>query len=211
LYSQDTKNHFGFKLLLFLIAFLCFTLERFCFSQEFSIVEIVSEAGEHPVGRATLVEKRGEKGVAVTALHVVLNNPAISSSNFKVKDRAGEVLKGAKLMKSDSLLDLALIEIPLTPQMLAVELGEVEDGDTLVFDIHWKSHKPKLSLSQSKFNYYDFSPFSGESGGPVFSKGKLVGVVCGGWFWLEQDVFSTINRRQTWPLRAPKIPKDFVK
>jgi hypothetical protein len=180
------------------------------FSQEKSIVEIVSEKGEHPMGRATVVEKRGDVGIAITAFHVIDNNPAISINNFKIKDRDGVIKKGAKFLKAKIDVDLALIEIPLTDGIEIAEIGELVENDILVFDINWNQHNPKLSLKQSKFFYYDYSPFSGESGGPVFSNGKLISVVSGGWFWIEKDVFETVNKRQTWPLRATRIPKDFL-
>lgn len=185
-------------------------ISSFCFSQEKSVIEILSDQ-DHPMGRATVVEKDGEAAYAITAYHVVYNNPALTTSNFKIRDRDGVIKKGATVLKGQKDIDLALIKIPVTDFIEPVELGEVDETDIVVYNINWDVHKPRLSLTQKQFYYFDFSPSQGESGGPVFSDGKLVGVVSGGWFWIERDVFDTINRRQTWPLRAPKIPKDFIK
>jgi hypothetical protein len=177
--------------------------------QERAVVEILSLQGELPMGRATVIS--GD-GWAVTASHVVLNNPQLNTSNFKVRDRDGVVRGGGRLINAKQDIDVALIQLTPWEGMETVEVGELEgEGEVLLFDIEWKRHSPQLSLEQSRHLYFDFKPCSGESGGPVFFNGKLVGVVSGGWFWLErQSIVDVLQRRQTWPLRAPKIPKEFV-
>jgi S1-C subfamily serine protease len=178
-------------------------------SQDKSVIEILSES-DHPMGRGTVVEISGELAYAITAYHVVFDNPALTASNFKIRDREGTIKKGAKVLKGQKDIDLALIQIPTTDALTSVEIGEIgQETDAAVYDIDWTLRRPRLSLTQQKFYYFDFSPVQGESGGPVFVDGKLVGVVSGGWFWIEKDVFETVNKRQTWPLRAPKIPRDF--
>jgi len=175
--------------------------------QERSVVEILSEQGDLPMGRATIVS---EDGKAITAYHVVIDNPQLKLGDIKIRDRDGTIRRGAKFVKGQKDNDLALIQIPVWDGMEPVEIGEVE-GEVMVFDIEWQQQKPKLSLEQRNHYYFDHRPYQGESGGPVFCNGKLCGVVSGGWFWIEQDLIGTLQRRQTWPLRAPKIPKDFLK
>jgi len=63
----------------------------------------------------------------------------------------------------------------------------------------WNRQDYQFSLRQNHYDYYDYSPEQGESGGGIFIDGKLVGVVSGGWFWRDDEP------RKTWPLRSGRI------
>jgi len=187
----------------------------FSFSQEKAVVEILTSA-EHPTGRATVFKVEQDVAYALTAYHVVYDNPAISFNGFKVRDRLGNVVSGAKVLRGQKDIDLAVIKFSAPENIVIAPVGEIgadaeaDNLDISVYDIEWVLHKPRLSLVQNKFYYFDFSPAQGESGGPVFSEGKLIGVISGGWFWIEApSVFDAIQRRKTWPLRAGKV-KQFV-
>jgi hypothetical protein len=198
------------KRLLSVLFYIVLTAQAF--SQECALIEIMYNDSQ-PLGRATLVEIKGNKGYAVTAYHVVKENPQLNSSNFKIRYRHDKVvLSGARVIDSKAIknLDIALIEVPLSPTCVPVEVGDISEEDIFLYDINWEVKKPRLSLVQSTHYYFDFTPYQGESGGPVFANGKLVGIVSGGWFWTEQDIFDTVQRRKTWPLRTPKITKDFL-
>jgi hypothetical protein len=194
--------------ILYKMVLLWIAMPFLCFSQEKSVVEILSQQGELPMGRATIVSKDGK---AITANHVLNNNPQLNTVNFKIKDRDGVVRSGARFIKGDIERDIALIQINTWENMEFVEVGKIEEEEIVLFDIEWKKHNLKLSLEQSKHYYFDFIATSGESGGGVFSNGKLVGIVSGGHFWLEQDIIGVIQKRRTWPLRVSRIPDDFVK
>jgi hypothetical protein len=195
--------------ILYKMVLLWIAMPFLCFSQEKSVVEILSQQGELPMGRATIVSKDGK---AITANHVLIDNSQLNLGNFKIKDRDGAVRSGARFIKGDIERDIALIQITSWEGMEFVEVGKLEEKDEVVlFDIEWKKHNLKLSLEQSKHYYFDFIATSGESGSGVFSNGKLVGIVSGGWFWIEQDIIGVIQKRRTYPLRVGRIPDDFVK
>jgi hypothetical protein len=56
-------------------------------------------------------------------------------------------------------------------------------------------------LRQSGYFYFDTTVVSGDSGCGVFSDGRLIGVVSGGCFWLEE------NPQETWPVRVGRLEK----
>jgi S1-C subfamily serine protease len=101
--------------------------------QERSVVEILSEQGDLPMGRATIVS---EDGKAITAYHVVIDNPQLKLGDFKIRDRDGTIRRGAKFVRGLKDNDLALIQLPVWDGMEPVEIGEVE-GEVVVFDIEW--------------------------------------------------------------------------
>jgi hypothetical protein len=186
------------KLGCFLLASLFSCLVQ---SQEQSIVEVL-EANGHACGRAVIVrDLGGGLALAITANHVA---EVFSDSNpFRVRYRDGRVGKDCSVIQALPDRDIAILKVWKPEGVPAVEMSDEIGVETYTFDRGWFRQSFPLSIRQRSFDYYDFCPQPGESGGGVFSDGRLVGVVAGGWFWLERKDID--EPAKTWPLRAGRL------
>lgn len=173
----------------------------------------------NPIGRGTVVEAPagGAVGLGITAWHVLSRDVDGSGPIEAASDDAGDVqpfgvrfangrqAKGCWCVRRDKSRDLALIQIWVPGDVPAVPVGwpdELGDGAAMVGRSGVVVALPSPSLVQSGCVFFDGRLVPGDSGGGVFMGGKLVGVVSGGWFWLESEPGMG---QVTWPVRAGRV------
>lgn len=136
--------------------------------------------------------------VVVTAKHVIKGGRDDASSRIPMIHFSNDrKVKATAIIREWDDRDLAIVRVDvpadIEPVAVAAELGEKHH--------YWNLEKARVdlrhSISQKRTHVFDAKPRPGESGGPVLSDGKLVGVVEGGWFWLEEKPY-------TWPLRIAR-------
>ena len=170
-----------------------------CFAQEQAIIQILDPTHTLAIGRGVIVS-RGDDGVgvAITAAHVVVDAPA----TFKIRYRSGFVVKNCSVIRIDQVRDLAAIRVYIPEGIEPISIVEDIVGEGFVYDLDWNKKDIRLLLTQKNHTFYQFEPRPGESGGPIFSNdNKLIGVVSGGWFFLEKDE----KPHRTWPLRSGRL------
>jgi Trypsin-like peptidase domain len=166
-----------------------------------AVVHVITDVGSSILtGRGVVVSPE----LVVTAEHVVKHQeqyylPLVRFSNG-AEVRASEL----KLRWPDR--DMLLLKVRVPSDIPSIAIDPEEPTEAWSFDLQFQKRQYKWCIANQGSNYFDYTPQSGESGGPVFSKRGLVGVVSGGWFWLEG------RKNCTWPLRAGRtdVLKEYV-
>jgi hypothetical protein len=158
----------------------------------------------------------GFEGYCLTAYHVVRDRPP-GDSQIKVHYRDGRISKGCQVVAFDAEYDAALlwVWVPANLNAATVAKQPVAGRDTI--EICGLGGNSKLKCCLRSFKaiaalpttehqlYADVSLLPGDSGGPVFNtKGQVVGVISGGWFWWDARVRDKSGGHvmATWPARA---------
>ena len=127
-----------------------------------------------------------------------------------------------QIVEFDRKHDVAVISL-LVPQDVkpaAVGKQAVHVGDTLEFSGLGGAEQMKecmrhfaatasVSTNESEI-FADVLLLPGDSGGPIFnSEREVVGVISGGWFWMDRGVVSRsgVPVTVTWPARGCNAPK----
>ena len=187
------------------IVFLCCGVAS---SQELQTVKILAKAKPVPAGCKPaddivcgqgVVVYVGEKqiGVALTARHVLINDSHdVDTNDFVIKYSDGRKSIHCRQIHEDAASDIAAFAcwVPATVQPISVGDSETFESPFFVGQ-NGKRTAVSVSLLQSKQLFCDGFVRKGDSGSGLFDDGKLVGIVSGGWFWLERD------NKTTWPLR----------
>lgn len=156
--------------------------------------------GEFVIGRGVFTERTDGKCYGYTALHVVTELP----DRFRIRWPDGPTIKRCRVVERWDDADVARIEIWAPDEIEPVELATTCDRAWSI-DIEGNRVEYRHCWTELGREYFDYSPRAGESGGPVFSGDKLVGVVSGGWFWSQKR--DDQGRAFTWPLRVGRIPR----
>lgn len=118
-----------------------------------------------------------------------------------------EIWFGEKRVKATEIVkrwpdrDLAIVRVSVPDGTPVVPISD-DEPDTawsINFDGEKRTFRRCNIVYRNSF-YFDYIPRNGESGGPVFTEDKkLIGVVSGGWFRLEDKPAFT------WPLRVGRV------
>ncbi len=136
--------------------------------------------------------------IVATAHHVIEDNghsylPEIGFSN-------GTKVRSTEIIKTWKERDLAIVRVSVPDEIPVIELSDdPEPAEAWSYDLSLNRKSYRYCITNDGSNYFDYTPRSGESGGPVFSGNRLVGIVSGGHIWLKE------KRNHTWPLRAGRI------
>lgn len=192
--------------------------------EENAVLEIMQ--GEHVIGRGVLVKSAGSESIGVTAYHVIFPSERMEISTvpgkttivaaplhvnyLKVKFRSGLITDKARFAYGDKNADWAVFRVEAPENAVAIEAGEVsKTAKFYTYDIHWKRHEMPFRhfVDNGLHVIFDRDAVTGESGGPVFSNGKVVAIVSGGWRWVDHQYVP--NRSVTYPLKAGIIKREF--
>lgn len=195
------------------LIFLFLVLPSVVFSQDYnSIVTITSNLPDkqnnailEAVGTGVVIGKKEDKGdgylgYVATAYHVVQNGFNIRIKFFNgVESKDAVVLGDAATHILYAESDVAILLAWIPKEVKPVEIGEVlELSDELLLvgkPKVFREYKGKLLKRNKHKIYIDAEVSPGDSGGPIFKDDKLVGIISGGWFWLER----TDETLRTWP------------
>jgi hypothetical protein len=102
--------------------------------------------------------------------------------------------------------DLVILRVSVPDVIPPVEISGDTPDTAVALDFDGNERTFRYCITNNESNYFDYTPRTGESGGPVFSNGRLVGIVSGGNFWLKD------KPNHTWPLRAGRVDviKDYI-
>jgi hypothetical protein len=129
----------------------------------------------------------------VTCSHVV----GVPAQNIQIVYRTGQKVRFAKIVADDKENDVAILRAigPEKSKAVAV-LGVFEAGKAYRYDGWSTRGNCRAALTNYGKAYFDGICEVGDSGGAVVDdNGRLVGIMQGGWFWLEDS-------KKTWPIRA---------
>ena len=187
-----------------------------------SIVQIESDGG-FGTGVIVRVDKDkpvgdGYEGFCLTAWHVVDGDD--DRREIRIEYRNGIGAKKCKVVAKDEANDIALLWVWVPDDIPAATLATlpVKAGDELeigglgggsALQCCLRHFRAKASVAtNSKQLFADVPLLPGDSGGPVFnSRKELVGIVSGGWFWLDAGVKKESGEsiNVTWPARAGNL------
>jgi len=183
-----------------LIAFVAaMTLTVSAFGQNDSVIGVITTTSEGDFsGSGVVVGDLGDNAthqgwydcLVVTCAHVVANQ-----TNVRLKFRNGSESRYAKILHINDADDIAILR-GIGPKSMRVvaKIGNPA-GETFTADGVQQS-KVRASINHAGKSFFDGQVIAGDSGGGVFnSNGELVGVIQGGWFWLEDG-------KSTWPVRT---------
>lgn len=196
---QHFLNRCGVIILLILCMMM---LAAIVHGQEKSMVLIQTDSAQ---GVGSLIGDMGESaipgwrnGEIITALHVIED----SAHSIRVTFSDGAISTG-ELLRSDKANDLAWIKARYPSNLPVLPIGlRPNMGDKLrLFGRDRRQADFELSLISDGKLYGDCILKPGDSGGAVCNEdGCIVGVISGGWFWLDRKDRDGIH--MTWPLRA---------
>ena len=190
-----------------------------------AIVEMLKD--DQPIGRGTLVAVEGNDGLVITAYHVVFPGearllrgdgttilvPAPKHENaFRVKFRNGVITDKPTFLHGNKSSDWAVVKVTVPNGVAPVLVGVFNPSDSFyTYDLEWKRKALPFRHRVEKGNVvlFDVEAVTGESGGPVFANGQAVGVVSGGWYWLDDQPIR--NRLVTWPHRTAIFKPEYLK
>lgn len=196
------------------IIFIC----NITIAQEESLVTIYAD---YPEGRGSgtgIVIKKisdapqdGYYGHILTAAHVA------EGKRLETLYRNGIKAERATVVSSDSTNDVAIIQSWVPNKVEPIEIAEtVKEGEEVFIYSPRGITRTKISLIRKGEAYADTFVVSGDSGAPVLnSNKKIIGVISGGSFWLEdrklkirQSVLANAKedeRIATWPTRMANV------
>lgn len=168
-----------------------------------SMVDVIVTSGDVTMaGRGVVVAS----DLVLTADHVIEHNGAYHIPKIRFFDRTERL--AAAIVKRWADRDLALIRVAVPEIVAPIPISDAEPSESWSFDYDGNVQKYRYCIVNRGSNYFDYTPRAGESGGPVFdASNRLIGIVSGGNFWLE-------NRPNfTWPLRAGRVDviREYVK
>lgn len=187
-----------------------------------AIVQIESDGGfgtgvivrvdtDKPVGG-------GFEGFCLTAWHVVSHDEG--KREIRIKYRNGGAAKRCKVVAKDETNDLALLWVwvpdSIPTATLAskpaingdeIEIGGLGGGQAS--DCILRHFRATASMATNPYQLFaDVPLLPGDSGGPVFNANQeVVGIISGGWFWLDAGVKQASGEsiNVTWPARAGNL------
>lgn len=190
---------FGFAYLASVL--FCFGL----FGQEKSIVTIRSDVG---MGRGVLISTDDGTGwgLVATAAHVVEPRQDGFVREFEIEFSDGQKVKTSSYKEYNWGVDKAILRCKVPNGILATPsaFGAVAEGDKV--RVYLNESCPEVEVGAVVGGNF-FCPIKcrqGDSGSPICnSDGHIVGVVSGGWVWLERP--EKTKPLWTWPLRAARV------
>lgn len=171
---------------------------------------VVKITGPHPSGVGSL-------GFVATAHHVV--DCKSDCGKIKIRFSNGKKAKNCKLKhfdkENDAALILAWIPEGIKPVLLSDSPAKKDDileftglgGGSRLSNPRVFLAIASLSTNKNKL-YADACLIEGDSGGPIFNNnGELLGLVSGGWFWLDFRIQNTEGNpvSLTWPARGCNV------
>ncbi|MEM8678957.1 MAG: serine protease [Planctomycetota bacterium] len=160
--------------------------------------------------------KGGYEGYVLTAAHVFDFDR--ETRGIKVTYPNGRRSKDCKPRYLDKDNDLALLWVWVPEQTVPAEFAhdQATRGDALEFSglgggVKLTSLRNFQAVASDPTDdnmiYADVSLLPGDSGGPIFKDGKLVGIISGGWFWWDDQRRRSpeVTRQITWPARAANL------
>lgn len=160
--------------------------------QEHYVLEVLQH--DQAIGQAVVIDKQPDgQGYAATALHVVDD-----LNDFRVRYHDGSTAKHCRVVARFPDGDLAIIHVYVPASVDPVKIAEPSESVTLINRLR-ERREISRSIVQNHSAYFDGTAEPGDSGSGVFNdSGQLVGIVSGGWFWLE-------GTKQTWPIRTARL------
>lgn len=163
------------------------------------VVEVTSSDGGEGMGTVIHIGEPTGKyfyGYVVTASHVCPGD-----SNHKVTYSNGFTANNCTVVERNIERDIAIlwVLVPAGEKTHSVREKPVDVGGELKFvgkDRRTFTGTASVATSD-KTIFSDTELKSGDSGGPVIVEGQLVGVISGGWLWIEPG--------RTWPARASNV------
>ena len=160
--------------------------------------------------------KHGYEGYVLTAAHVFDFDR--KTRGIKVTYPNGRRSKDCSIRHLDKENDLALlwVWVPESSVPASMAMREATRGDALEFSglgggIELTALRnfeaTAADPTDGQMIYADVSLLPGDSGGPIFKEGKLVGIISGGWFWWDDPRKDAGQFPQpiTWPARAANL------
>ena len=156
----------------------------------------------------------GFEGYCLTAYHVVANDN--NQRQIRIKYQNGRGAKECKVVAFDEKNDIAIVWVwvpqGLSPAIVAenslaagqpLQISGLGGGSELECCIrHFQAESTFPTNENTIFANVPLLP--GDSGGPGFNvNGHVVGIVSGGWFWIDGAVTDREGRevKTTWPAR----------
>lgn len=170
-----------------------------------SMVDVVVKSGIYTyTGRGVVLSPT----LVATAEHVIEADGTYHLPLVRFSDK--REAKATAIVKRWPERDLAIIKLSVPDGIPATPLVGADEPDSVwSFDFQGRKREYRNLRIQNKGSlYFDYTPRMGESGGPVFTPdGALVGIVSGGFFWLED------RPQHTWPLRVGRadVLREFLK
>lgn len=203
------------KILFFVFAVF---ISGLAIAQEESLVTIYAN---YPEGRGSgtgiVIKKVGEApqdgyyGHILTAAHVA------EGTKLETLYRNGIKSERATVVNSDSTNDVAIVHSWVPNKVKPIEIAEtVKEGEDVFIYSPRGITKTKISIIRKGEAYADTFVVSGDSGAPVLNVDKkIVGVISGGSFWLEdrklkirQSILADAKEDErivTWPTRMANV------
>jgi len=162
-----------------------------CCGQDVTVVG--SDGG---IGRGVVVKRLedsgdGYIGLVATAFHVVA-----ARGSIVIRDN-GWQSNQSKIVAESQQADVAIVKAWIPNDVKPVEVAAIGEGQEIEVATVRGRFRSLVKVGQNGRWYCDGFLRAGDSGGGVFDlEGRCVGVVSGGWFWIDRDGHS-----ETWPAR----------
>lgn len=156
----------------------------------------------------------GFEGYCLTAYHVVENDD--DSGKIKIKYQNGEAAKDCRVIAFDKDNDVAIIWVWVPADIKPVSVADIPIEADQYLEISGLGGGSEVECCIRHFVtsatfptdketiYANVALLPGDSGGPGFNEQReVVGIVSGGWFWIDGRVKDNDGRevRTTWPAR----------